>query len=362
MPGLIRELRALGVNASHHFAVAEEEYRQARSAGARARVRWQCYASYPRALYSRLRDQSRPAVAVVCTNTFYAPALAIRAALGRGTSVVNWIFDLFPDVLVQSGTLRPRGLPDLQLGNLSRWAFQRASANVFLGHRLQAFAERRYGQIRNANVIFVGGDGEAFRAAEPQQRPTNAPLRILYSGNLGRMHDVQTVLELLRQPGSDGWTMDFRGHGAGFRELASATNSAQFDTSHVTFGGSLPTPTWVETLKAADVALVTMKRGCEGLVMPSKTYSAMAAGQAILAICPRESDLADTVLRHAAGWVVEPGDVAGLRDVLKAATRQPEKVLEMRRRAFDAAHSTYDQRAAAARWAGLLDTLLSSPR
>ena len=40
--------------------------------------------------------------------------------------------------------------------------------------------------------------------------------------------------------------------------------------------------------------------------MPSKTYSAMAAGQAVLAVCPRASDLADWPkewMRGAEAWI-----------------------------------------------------------
>jgi len=38
-----------------------------------------------------------------------------------------------------------------------------------------------------------------------------------------------------------------------------------------------------------------MAPGAEQVVMPSKTYSAMMAGQAVLAIAPEESDLVDLI-------------------------------------------------------------------
>ena len=44
-----------------------------------------------------------------------------------------------------------------------------------------------------------------------------------------------------------------------------------------------PCISWV---RAEEVAMVTMISGAENVVLPSKTYSAMAAGQAILAIAP----------------------------------------------------------------------------
>jgi glycosyltransferase involved in cell wall biosynthesis len=291
---------------------------------------------------------------VVCTNTFYAPLVAMRAGRSR-VPVVNWIFDLFPDVLVAGQKIRSGGLLERRLGDLTRAAFRQAAANVFLGERLRRHAEERYGPIPRSHVIPVGADGEAFGAVEPTPRGAEAPLRVLYCGNFGRMHETRTIAALLRDPGPPGWTVDFRGHGAGFRELTAVT--AQ-NAGRVTFAGSLRDDEWVRAMRDADVALVTMKPGTAGLVMPSKTYSAMMAGQAILAICPLESDLADTVRRDDAGWVVAPGDAEGLRAILTAAAADPAAVLTKRRNARRAGRQRYDEKVLAARWADLLLTLI----
>jgi len=50
-----------------------------------------------------------------------------------------------------------------------------------------------------------------------------------------------------------------------------------------------------------------MTPGAEQVVMPSKTYSAMMVGQAILAIALVESDLVDLIKTAGCGWCVEPG-------------------------------------------------------
>lgn len=352
---LIRGLRAAGFDARHRFVVTEERYRSARGAWARAAVRWSSYVAYPWRLRQHLRRERGPDVVIVCTNTFYAPAVALRAARRR-LPVVNWIFDLFPDVLVAGQTIRAGGLLERRLAAQTRATFRGAAANVFLGERLRLHAEERYGPIPRSHVIPVGADGDAFGVNGPRPRTSHEPLRVLYCGNLGRMHETRTIAALLRDPGPAGWTMDFRGHGAGFRELEGAAAEA---AGRATFGGSLSDDAWARAMTAADIALVTMKPGAEGLVMPSKTYSAMMAGQAILAVCPVESDLADTVRRDDAGWVVAPGDAEGLRAVLTAAAADPADVLTRRRNAFRAARERYGDQVVAARWAELLRTLIA---
>lgn len=357
----MRELRVLGLAAEHRFEVTEPSYRSAAGVLARGRLRWGSYVSYPRNLALRLRRSDVPDAVVVCTNTFYAPAVALRAAARRRVPVVSWIFDLFPDVLVAGGKIRAGGMLDRSLGRLTRSVFRGAAANVFLGERLRRYAEARYGEGQRSLVIPVGADGTALAHSVPASRTPGDPLGILYCGNLGRMHETATLADLMREPGIAGWRMEFRGHGAGFRDLASvAARSGLGD--RVLFGGSLADSVWATTMQAADIALVTMKPGAEGLVIPSKTYSAMVAGQAVLAICPLESDLADTIRADDAGWVVAPGDVAGLRAVLATAVARPDEVLAKRRNAFRAGRERYDQKVLAARWVELLSTVASARR
>jgi len=354
--GLLRELSTAGRPVKHRFEVAERDYRETTTASARFRLRWRSYVSYVLGLRRRLQQRDRPAVLVVCTNTFYAPAVALRAARRAGVPVVHWVFDLYPDVLVEGGTIREGGVGQRILERATRSTFDGAAANVFLGEHLLRFAVRRYGAIPRSVVIPVGADGSLFRAAPPAARPSTEPLRILYCGNFGRMHETETVAALLRDPPAPGWTLEFRGHGHGFRALAAAVAQSA-GSPLVSFGESLPEAEWTASMKKADIALVTMKRGAEGLVMPSKTYSAMVAGQAILAICPSESDLAATVRAHDAGWVVEPGDVTGLKAVIAAASEDREGVLRKRLNSFHAGHRYYDEAVLAARWGELFDSL-----
>jgi len=354
--GLLRHLDEAGFDTRHRFAVSEERYRDARDTLARGRVRWNSYVSYPLHLVCRLRNEAPPDALIVCTNTFYAPAVALWTA-GWRVPVVNWVFDLYPDVLVEGKKIRGGGAPERLLGAVTRATLASASASVFLGERLRGHAEERYGACLRSRVIPVGADGQVFGEVEPALRALDDPLRVLYSGNLGRMHDTQAVAGLVANPGTSPWRITFRGHGAGFQELAPLAAGAG---GRVTFGGSLPETEWAAAMKAAEVALVTMRPGAERLVMPSKTYSAMMAGQAIIAVCPAGSDLAETVQRDDAGWVVAPGDWRGLRAVLTSASADPQLVLRKRMNALRAARERYDQRVVAGAWSDLLSELIGT--
>jgi hypothetical protein len=122
----------------------------------------------------------------------------------------------------------------------------------------------------------------------------------------------------------------------------------------IQLGGGLDQQAWIATMESADVALVTMVPGSETVVMPSKTYSAMMAGQAILAIAPEDSDLVDLIKAADCGWFVEPGDVAGLAAVIDAICADPAGLLEKRERAYQYAHAHLGQDALAQEWKAVL--------
>ena len=355
LPGLTRALVAHSWKGQSRYEISEADYRSARGRRARFALRWRAYVRYPWNLRRALRAGARTDVAVVCTNTFYAPRIAER--VGRGTAVVHWVFDLFPDVLVVGGKLRMGSAGARLLDRLTRATFDQASANVFLGERLLAHAVARFGPIPRAVVIPVGCDARPFANMPPVRSVHGEPVCALYCGNLGRMHDVDTIVGAMNAGLPEKFALSFRGNGAGFRQLGSAINEGKSGDT-VSLGGNLKEADWIDAMRRAEVALVTMKPGAEGVVMPSKTYSALAAGQAVVAICPEASDLADTIRKHDCGWVVVPGDVSRLSNLLAEIVDQPEELFRRRQNAWRAGQQVFDQQALVKAWVEVLESAL----
>ena len=142
--GLMRELEAAGWAAAHRFEVPQADYWRARSRPERLMLRSRTYGLYPLKLAGHLLRARRNRVAVVCTNTFFAPWVSAVAAGRRGPPLVHWVFDLYPDVLVLAGKMQRGSAGEKLLRRLVRSTFDRAAANVFLGARLLAYAESGY--------------------------------------------------------------------------------------------------------------------------------------------------------------------------------------------------------------------------
>ena len=141
-------------------------------------------------------------------------------------------------------------------------------------------------------------------------------------------------------------------------ELAAFLIEQESDLSgQVVIGEGLSFQDWVKTMKEAQVALVTMSEGSEEVVMPSKTYSAMMAGQAILAIAPEQSDLVDLIKETDCGWWVNPNDVDGLRRVFSIIASESQILKAKRENAYRAAHEQFGQESLSKEWAKLFISL-----
>ena len=75
------------------------------------------------------------------------------------------------------------------------------------------------------------------------------------------------------------------------------------------------------SLTAPDLHLVTLRPECEGLVMPSKLYGALAAGRPIVFIGDPEGDTA-RIVRDGPGLVASPEEIPALAAQIRALRRE----------------------------------------
>ena len=361
---MLQEWRAAGHTVHQFHAFNDTAYRRKRNWPGRLWLRFVTYALFPLRAWIKLCSSgiSGDRIRVVITSPFYLPWLAsFTPPTGPRVTIVN---DLFPDALVHAGLLAPHGRAANWIAGLTRRDFARSDASVFLGRHLMAHAERSYGPTKLGRVIPVGTDATFVSTQAPALAPDQGrTLDILYSGTMGHMHDVMTFVHAIRSSVPPDLSFTFHSNGAGYRllrrELAAAGKLGPAGNVHLK--NSLTDNAWREALNHHPIGLVTLKAGAEHVSMPSKAYSALAAGQAILAICPVGSDLADLIRTHDCGWVVEPGQSEELRDLLVRLAGNRAEVRAKQLRAFEAGHSQYDMSVISRQYLQLFAELLGTP-
>ena len=356
---LVEELKKYGYDVVVLTQLSDMEYRKKGSLFRSMWIRFRIWVLFP--LQVVVSCLSKPSfwrsILLVPTTPLYLPALASFSRI-IGIRVVHLLYDLYPDQLILAGKIRKQSFAVQILSMITRSAMTRCNATIFLGERLKTMAELKYGSPKLGRIIEVGGDGSLF-PKEPVREDTRK-IRLLYSGNFGYAHEYQTLVALMNEPLPEGINISFHANGISY-ETMKAQISILPSKSQVTLGGALKMPEWQAAMESADVGIVTMKRGAEDILFPSKTYSAMLSGQAILAICAQESDLATTVKEAKAGWVIEPGDVVGLRKLLDEFVAKPGMVFDARINARKYAKEHFDMPKIAEKWDDLLHLLAAAP-
>lgn len=294
--------------------------------------------------------ESNADIRIVTTNPFYLP-LFIKIISSRRCKVIYTLWDLFPDALVISNYIKSKGAIANILTFLTKQTLKSVDATVFLGDKLRNYVENKYQKPKKSMIIHVGADGSPFKDNPPQQVSSNH-LKIIYSGNLGKMHDIKTLKQYITRKDLTNTEIHFYASGNGLNILKNETNNP-----NVVFGSKLPNKEWIKTMLSFPISLITVTPGAENVVMPSKFYSAMVAGQAILAICPEESDLAQLVKENNCGWIIKNYDIEGLNSLLKSLHKNPEEIQQKRLSAFKRGHEKYDMRAISNNWSNLISEL-----
>jgi colanic acid biosynthesis glycosyl transferase WcaI len=125
----------------------------------------------------------------------------------------------------------------------------------------------------------------------------------------------------------------FIGDGANRAGLESAARNLP----NVKFAPFRPVAQIAHVMVAGDLHIVTVKRGLEGVVVPSKLYSILAAGRPIIVIAPAECDAARIVVESGCGVAADPDDPAAVAAAIRELRAQPVRLAEMGQRAQETA-------------------------
>jgi len=355
---LVRSVAArIGENATTFTTITESSYR--RLAGGtrleRLWLRWRMNAGYLLRLAWRIGKAPNATLWVVTTNPFFAPGVVACIAGLRGQRVVHHVFDLYPDALEAAGVVKQEGFLSQRIAAWTRFTQRNCAAAVYLGEELRRHTEERYGAAPCSVVIAVSADEREFAAPEINGPFSTGPLSIHYGGQLGAMHDAAGltagVAALAVDRAAGRVSFDFMAGGSGARQLTRFAGEPG-----ITLQGTASSAEWRQVAVRHQIGLVALTPAGMHVCLPSKTHAMMAAGLAIIAICPARSDLAALVRDTGAGWVVDNTErseaVTGraFADLARELAAQPELVREARRRARHAAETTYGHIEIGRRW------------
>ncbi len=246
-----------------------------------------------------------------------------------GTPYVCLVYDLYPDVAVALGVVSRQSWVTRLWHWVNRQVWQQAEAVIVPCPTMKDRIVARVPAIADKiTVIHNWTDPNWIRPLAKtenefaQTHDLVKPFTVLYSGNMGRCHDMETILqaawELRAEP------VKFVLIGAGPKQAACQQRAADLGLQNCVFLPYQDKQRLPESLTACDLSLVSIEEGMEGLVAPSKLYSALAAGRPVAAICEPHSYLRPLIAQANCGAAFNNGDRKGLASFIRYLSRNPE--------------------------------------
>src|SRR5215471_424848 len=276
---------------------------------------------------------------LVVTNPPLLPFVVATACRLRGAKCLLCIHDVYPEALTASGMVRPGAMLTRLIGWLTQRLYHSMASIIVLGRDMQRLVAQKLGQVQG-QIVLIPNWADVDEVV-PAQRAHNALLNelgllnkfvIQYAGNMGRTHDLESVVESVRrlreQPDIH---FLFIGWGAKQRWLE-ATVQAE-GLRNVTILANRPRADAANFLNACDIAIIAFVPGMAGVSVPSRMYNILAAGKPIMAVADSDSELALMVQEEGVGWVVPPAQPDRLVATILEAWSNPDLIIKMGRRA-----------------------------
>ncbi|MCC7304814.1 MAG: glycosyltransferase family 4 protein [Alphaproteobacteria bacterium] len=263
------------------------------------------------------------------------PMLAVAGNIIRKVKKnrhINWCHDLYPDIFP---ALNVR-LPEFLMRFFRRHAYKamREADKLIVVGRCMArhltaggidpklitfipnwpdFELAQHGSPEEIVLNYDAGNSKPYE----EQIKDSPKFRVLYAGNLGRAHPVETILqaaELLHDSNPE-IEFVFVGDGPRFDHLARERVRRGLD--NVRLMPFQPESKLREVMESGDLHLISVRHEAAGMLVPCKLYSALAVGRPCILIGPEKSEMAKVINDFHAGAVTGQGRPQELSSIIR---------------------------------------------
>jgi colanic acid biosynthesis glycosyl transferase WcaI len=278
---------------------------------------------------------------------------------------VNWLQDLYPEVAVGLGmkALSPFAPLLVAARNASLRA---ATCNVAIGDKMSERLLESGLRPELVTVIPNWCDDSTIKPLSPQDNPLREAWGLKekfvvgYSGNLGRAHEYQTILDAAEHlRARTEFVFLFIGGGALTNGLKSEVEQRGLSSTFLFLpyqdASMLP-----QTLALPDIHLISLRPEMEGLIVPSKFYGIAAAARATIAVADPNGEIGTLVARYDCGQAVTPGDSLHLAQTIQLFASDPKRRARMGSNAREMLDRAFSRKSCLESWQRLLATQIGS--
>ncbi|MCL6436297.1 MAG: glycosyltransferase family 4 protein [Leptolyngbyaceae cyanobacterium HOT.MB2.61] len=267
-------------------------------------------------------------VLLLTTAPPFLPILGYLAHLLFGIPYICLLYDLYPDVAVGLGVISDNHWTVKAWDFINRCTWRKADGIIVLSSSMRERIVAKCPEVADKISVIHSWANPSWIVPIPKDRNWFAQkhqltekFTVLYSGNMGRCHDIDTILDAAVELRNEPIQFVFIGNGAKRQLCINKVNRLGLrNCLFLPYQDKADLP---YSLTACDLSLVSISPGMEGLVAPSKLYSALAAGRPIATICERHSYLRPLISDAHCGATFDNGDGQGLAEFIRCLAADP---------------------------------------
>jgi glycosyltransferase involved in cell wall biosynthesis len=268
---------------------------------------------------------------------------------------IHWVQDLYPDLLpVLKYDISDNNLQSLK--NISRKDMKSADQLVTIGRCMDKHLKHTGIDPSRMTIIENWAPKALFDSEAPEPASTDK-FRVIYAGNMGRAHDIATILAAAEKLDTAHPEIEFVFVGSSNGHKFLMEQRAKHGLQNMRFLPPQPDAKLSALLKHGDVHLVTQKEAALGLLVPCKFYSIMAVNRPAIYIGPEKSEIGKVIRQAGCGDVIAPKDSQALIDAI-LKYRHDAKEWHDAQKATEAVNHVYNPEKSFEKWLKTLNALI----
>ncbi len=272
----------------------------------------------------------------------------VGAALSRRARTVYILQDIFPDSMVAMGKFT-EWHPVVRLSRrMEQRVYRKNTAFVTLSEDMKRTLTARGIEPRKIAVIPNWADTESIRPIPRENNPLfdelNLPRELfyaVYAGTLGILQEPDVILDAAKLlAGNEDIRIVIFGDGALLEHVKGRIEHERIE--NVLLFPLYASDRVSQVYSLGDAALVPLKKGTTRFAMPSKTWSALAAGRPVIVCVDAGSEWARSIEHEGYGVCVTPGEPQEMADAIVSlhASTVPLDELGARARSYACEHAS----------------------
>lgn len=215
------------------------------------------------------------------------------------------VYDLYPDSLFSQGFIKKESVIGRWWTRQNKKVFAKAECVFTLSEDMKK-AVAQYVAEDKIKIVYNWAHNEHMKPIAKGENPFLADLDlqdkfiVLYSGNMGMTHDIDIMVDVANRI-KDNDKIHFLFIGEGAKKAIIERKITEYKLSNCTILPFQPLEVLPYSMGAADVAVVTTDAKQSGLSVPSKTYTYLATGAALLCLAEEDTELGKLVKEHHVG-------------------------------------------------------------